>query len=724
MFDPAATTRIHRRACHLCEAMCGLRIELQGDLVTDIRGDPDDPHSRGFLCPKALAIKDVHEDPDRLRGPVRRGPQGWEPISWDEALRAAGAGLGGVQRRHGRDALAIYWGNPPTHQHGLVLTMNPAFHRLGTRNRYSAASIDQLPQYLVSREMFGNQLLFPIADVDRTDFWLIVGGNPLASNGSITSGANMRGRIAAIRERGGEVVVVDPRRSETAGVAGRHLAVRPGGDVWLLLGMLHTLFAEGLVRPGRAADWTVGLDRLPGLFAPHAPAAVAEAAGLEAAVIAGLAREFARAQRAVAYGRLGVCQTRDATLCHWLINLLNLLTGNLDQAGGAMFSTPAFDMAFLARLVEGGGRRARWNSRVRGLPEFSGELPVATLADEMLEPGEGQVRALLLVAGNPVLTSPNGRRLDRAMAGLEFCVAIDHYINESTCHANLILPPVSALERGNYEAAVSAVQVRNSARWSPAALPRPPEGREDWEILRDLVLETERARGDGWRAWPGQRLAAWLTPDRALDLGLKLGPHGAWRGAPARLSLERLRAQEQSIDLGALESRLPRGLHTRDGRVHAAPALMRDALAALAPQATPALVLIGRRDVRSNNSWLHNSERLVKGARRCTLLMHPQDARSRGLADGARVRLSSRTGAIEVELEISDTMRPGVVSLPHGWGHDRAGARLRVAACNPGASLNDVTDESLVDPVSGAAAVNGVAVEVCEIQRPSPAPGG
>lgn len=715
MSDAEPSTTLHRRSCNLCEAVCGLQLRLRGNEIISIKGDPDDPHSRGFICPKALALKDIQEDPDRLRQPMRRTATGWEAIGWDEALAEAAQGLAAVQQRHGRDALAIYWGNPPTHQHGAILAMTPVFDALGTRNRYSAASADQLPQYLVSQQMFGNQLMFPLADIDRSDFVLMLGANPLASNGSISSGPDMPGRIKALKARGGRLVVVDPRRSETAEVASEHLAIKPGGDIWLLLGMLGELYAQDLVRPGRAPQWSEGLEQLPALFSPYTPERVAADCGLPAATIRQLALDFARARRAVAYGRLGVCQSPNGTLTHWLINLLNLLTNRLDEVGGAMFSTPAFDILALARLFAGGGRYARWTSRVRGLPEFSDELPQATLADELLTPGAGQVRAMLLFAGNPVLSTPQGQRLDGAMAKLDFCVAIDFYINESTRHANLILPPLTVLERGNYEAAVNSVQVRNIARWSPPALPVPEGGRTDWQILVALASGVLARRGQVLRALGLRALFGLLPPDRQLDLALRLGPHGAWRGRAAGMSLARLRAANQTVDLGALAPRLPEALGRR--KVQAAPTLFVKALLALQPPcpATPgSLSLIGRRHLRSNNSWLHNSSRLVKGADRCTLLMHPDDAAARGLVDGTPVHLSSRAGELSAPLQISTEMRPGVVSLPHGWGHVSPFTRLAIAGQHAGVNVNTLTDPMRIDLLCGNAAMNGV--EVCAIR--------
>ncbi len=720
---------LHRRACNLCEAICGLQVQLDGARIVSIKGDPEDPHSKGYICPKALALKDLQEDPDRLRTPMRRTASGWEPVTWGEALQEAGRAIAHAQRQGGMDALGIYWGNPPTHNHGMVLTMNPAFDALRTRNRFSAASVDQLPQYLVSRLMFGNQLMFPVADVDRTHFWLILGGNPLASNGSVGSGPDMHARLAAIQERGGQVVVVDPRTTETALVASAYHAIRPGGDVWLLLAMLQVITSEGLARPGRCAQWSEGWQEIAGLVASTTPESVETDTGLHAAAIRQLARDFAAAPAAVAYGRLGVCQTPHATLTHWLINLLNLMTGNLDRVGGAMFTTPAFDILSLARLFAGGGRFARWTSRVRGLPEFSDELPAATLADEMSTPGRGQIKAMLLVAGNPVLSTPNGARLDAAMASLDYCVAIDHYITASTRHAHLILPPVTVWERGHFEAAVNAVQVRNVARYSDAAFAKPPGGKEDWEILAALVSAVERHR-DPLGAVVGRlrhAVVRILHPERLLDWALRLGPHGAWRSKSATLSLARLRRNGQTVDLGPLQPALPGALHTAGKKVQAMPALFVTELGRLlaerakAPAASTSesrsrhdkdLVLIGRRHIRTNNSWMHNFTRLVKGPNGCTLLMHPDDAAARNLHHGDQVCLRSRTGQVTVELALTEGIRRGVVSLPHGWGHDRAGVQLRVARAHAGVSVNDVTDELLVDRLSGNAAVNGVPVEV------------
>jgi anaerobic selenocysteine-containing dehydrogenase len=696
-------------------------VEVDGDRVLRITGDPDDTLSRGYICPKGAALVDLHTDPDRLRRPVRRDGDGWHEISWDEALTLAADGLRAVQERHGKDALAVYVGNPAAHT-ASSLAIGPLLRALGTRNFYSATSVDQLPHYLASFEMLGSHLLLPVPDVDRTDYMLVMGANPSVSNGSLMTAPGARHRLKAIKERGGKVVVVDPRRTETVKAASEHVAVRPGGDAFLLLGMLHVLFAEGLVRLGRVEAFCDGVAEVEALAAQWPPERAARCAGVEPGTVARLAREFAAAPHAVAYGRVGLCQNETGSVAVWLINLLNILTGNFDTPGGAMFTTPAFDVVSMAERILGRTQRGRWTGRATGLPEFHGELPVAGLADEILTPGAGQVRGMLLYAGNPVLSTPGGGRLDDAMAQLEWCVAIDPYITESTRHANVILPPVSLLARTDVDVILSALAVRNRIRYVPAAVPPPPEGRDDWDILLGLTTRLGRGvrgRAEGAALDVAKRV---LSRDRIIDLGIRLGPHGMLKRGPLRgLTLDKVKRAPQGIDLGPLEPRLPDALRTPGKRIRLAPdALLAEAseLEALARRRDAALsdgydlVLIGRRQLRSNNSWMHNSRRLMKGGDRCTALLHPDDAAARGLADAQRVRVVSQVGSIEVPLQVSDEIRPGVVSIPHGWGHGRAGVGWKVAAGQPGASVNDITDPELVDRLSGNAALNATPVRV------------
>jgi anaerobic selenocysteine-containing dehydrogenase len=711
-------TTTHYRTCTLCEAMCGLTLEVDGGRVVSIRGDADDPFSRGHICPKGAALGDVHADPDRLRQPMRRTPGGWQPVSWSDALDEAAGRLRAVQRAHGRDAVAVYQGNPTVHNYGSLLYAPGFVRALGTRNRFSATSVDQLPHHLAAYFMFGHGLLIPVPDLDRTDFFLVLGANPAVSNGSLMSAPDAAGRIKAIRRRGGTVVVVDPRRTETAALAHRHHFIRPGTDALLLLALLHVVFAEGLEKPGRLAELTDGLEAVRALAADFAPERAAAATGIAADEIRALARAFAAAPSAVCYGRCGVSTQAFGGLAHWLINLLNLVTGNLDGPGGAMFTRAAVDVLKRARP----GSYGRWESRVRGLPEFSGELPVATLAEEMLTPGPGQIRALVTSAGNPVLSTPNGAQLDRALAGLDFMVSVDFYLNETTRHAHLILPPTSPLEHDHYDLVFYLLSVRNAARFSPAVFPAPAGALHDWEIFLGLQRRLER----GTRARLRHAVLARMKPHGLLDVGLRTGPYGAgFRPFGRGLSLRKLRRHPHGMDLGPLEPALPARLFTADRRIHAAPQPMLDDVARLRARLAEAeasagnaagdgfdLLLIGRRQLRSNNSWMHNYPRLMKGRDRCTLLLHPADAAARGIADGAAVRVGSRAGSVEVPAEVSEEVMRGVVSLPHGFGHGRGGIGVTVAAAHPGASANDVTDERLVDALGGNAALNGVPVRV------------
>ncbi|MEW6465945.1 MAG: molybdopterin-dependent oxidoreductase [Pseudomonadota bacterium] len=759
---------LHHRTCHLCEALCGLVITHDGaGHIRSIRGDPEDPLSRGHLCPKAVALQDLQADPDRLRRPLKRSGDRWLEIGWDEAFDEAARGLQRVRARHGDDALASYTGNPTAHNTGALLVLAPYLAALRTRNRYSARSIDQLPNMFVNLQMFGSAALFAVPDLDRCELLLMIGANPAASQGSIASAGDFMGRIAQLRARGGRVYLLDPRRTESAAKVDRHWFIRPGSDVFLLAAMIHTLFDEGRVRLGRLADFTDGVESLRTALSAFTPEAASTATGIAADEIRLLARDFAGADRAICYGRIGGCLQDFGGLVNWLITALNVLTGNLDRAGGVMFTHPAIDIVGMAAAsAYTRGSYDRYRSRVRGLPEFMGELPVAVLAEEMLTPGPGQIRGLVTLAGNPVLSTPDGRRLERALSGLEFMVSIDCYLNETTRHAHLILPPAGPLEREHYGLALNAVAVRNVAKYSPPLLPAAADTRHDWQILLELAARLgprnalERA---GWGLM--RRLIERLGVDGLLDLLLRAGPYGRLPRAlqptadalrdflageagggrltrmlaalPARrsgllpvlraqalfsetrrgLDLATLKAHPHGLDLGPLRPGLPEKLCTPGRRIRLTPPLLLAdlprALARLSRPPAEGLVLIGRRHLRSNNSWMHNTRRLVKGPERCTLLLHPLDAAAAGLVQGQMTRVESAVGSIALPAEITADIMPGVVCAPHGYGHHRPGTRLTVASrLAPGASVNDITDAQRVDPLTGVAAVNGLPVRL------------
>src|SRR5581483_5705697 len=691
--------------CMLCEAVCGVTVEVDGRTVRDVRGDPDDPFSRGHICPKAAAIPDVQDDPDRLREPQRRVGDRWEPVSWKTALAEAGARIAEVQRKYGRNSVGVYIGNPTVHSYSAFLAV-PFFSRaLGTRARFSATSVDQLPQMLAALQMFGHQFLLPVPDVDRTRFFLMLGANPLASNGSLMTAGGISRRLDELRRRGGKLVVVDPRRTETAAFADQHLAVRPGTDALLLLAVLQVIFEERRDKPLQDAD---GLLLLREAAARFPPERVAVRTGVSAEAIRALAREFASAPAAVAYARVGASTQEFGGLASWLVVALNAVTGNLDREGGFMFTTPAADVVGVTSRMNDRGHFGLWKSRVRGLPEFGGELPAATMAEEMETEGDGRIRALITFAGNPVLSTPNGARLDRALSKLEYMVSVDIYRNETTRHANLILPTSFGLERDHHDVIFYALAVRNAARYVKALVPPPPGVRGDFEVLLDLALSILRHGGGrgGIRRTAPLRAARLLGERRLLDLFLRFGPH--------KLSLRKLLASPHGIDLGPLRPQLAARMGTR--RVNLSPEIyLRDLPrleAALLRRADEGLVLIGRRMLRSNNSWMHNSLRLVKGPPGWTLLIHPDDAAARGLSAGESARVASRAGTVEAPVALSADMARGVVSLPHGWGHGRDGAALSVAAAHAGASLNDLTDEQSIDALCGNAAFSGVPVTI------------
>jgi anaerobic selenocysteine-containing dehydrogenase len=726
-------TRTAFTTCALCEAMCGVRVDVDGDRIVSIRGDEDDPFSRGHVCPKAFALQDLHEDPDRLRRPMRRVGESWEPIGWEEAFAFAAERICELQRRHGSDAFGAYLGNPTAHNLGALVYAPLVLKGLRTKHRYSATSVDQLPHMFASFFSLGHQMLLPIPDLDRTELLVVFGANPLASNGSIMTAGDVRGRLRGIRERGGRLVYFDPRRTESAKAADTHHFIRPGTDAFVLLALLHVVFDERLVKLGRLASVCERLDVLEAATKRFTPELAEARSGVPAEVVRALARQIAGTERAAVYGRVGACVQAHGGVAAWAILALNLVTGHFDEPGGVMFPTPAVDVIRAAMGVGvGRGSYGRWKSRVRGMPEFGGELPVACLAEEITTPGEGQVRGLLTICGNPVLSTPNGAQLERALEGLEFMVSVDPYLNETTRHAHLILPPVSPLERDHFDLVFHAVAVRNTAKWAPAVFPKPEGARDDGEILGALLEAIEQRRGRfGQRALRAMALRR-LGARRLIDLGLRLGPYGAGVGgitagdgglarARGSLSVASLERSPHGVDLGPLERSMPERLPRREGRrfIDLAPPILVDDLARLEAvdgHEPTSLSLIGRRQLRSNNSWMHNAPQLMSGRDRCTLLMHPEDAHARGLSHGDQVRIRSRVGAVDAPLELTEDVMPGVVSLPHGFGHGRPGVRLRVAAARPGVSLNDLTDERALDQLTGTAVLNGTPVEVSLIQ--------
>jgi anaerobic selenocysteine-containing dehydrogenase len=684
----------HFRACNLCEAICGLEITVENGAITDLRGDPLDPLSHGHICPKGNALIDLHADPDRLKTPQRRIGANWLPIDWEAAFDLVAERLSTIVAEHGDDAVAIYLGNPGVHNSGTMLSMGGFLRALRTKNRFSATSVDQLPHHRAAVEMFGHPLLLPIPDVDRTDFFLILGANPLVSNGSIMTAPGMRTRIKAIQTHGGRVVVVDPRRTETADVADEHHFIRPGTDALFLLAIIDAIFEAGAADLARLAPFTDGVDELRAAARAFPASRVAQRTGIAEETIHRIARDFVAAPRAVAYGRIGLSTQPFGGLCQWLVNALNAITGNLDEPGGMMWPRPAFDQ--LQQAKRGAVHAGRWRSRVRELAEFDGEFPVATMADEMLTPGPGRVRALVTVAGNPVLSTPDGVKLDGALSGLDFMVSVDPYVNETTRHADLILPPATGLEVEHYDVIFHHFAVRNTARYNEPVFAIEPDQRFDWQIFEALRLRLTGTSGK--------------RPAERLELGLREGPH--------RTTLDALRAHPHGVDYGPLQPCLPDRLLTADGRIRLAPPAFVADLARLETElAAPAaeLVLIGRRQLRGNNSWMHNAPRLMRGADRCTLMLHPVDAEARAIAAGDRVTVRTNVGAVTVPAEITDRLMPGVVSLPHGFGHARPGVRQSLAAEQPGASFNDLSDPERLDELTGNAAFSGIPVEVYRV---------
>ncbi|WP_026232271.1 molybdopterin-dependent oxidoreductase [Neolewinella persica] len=707
---------LHHRVCNLCEAMCGLEIEHDGNKVLSVKGDTKDPFSRGFICPKGARIAELHEDPNRLKKPLRKREDGsWETIGWQQAIDYASERLNAVRKTHGLDAVGFYFGNPTVHNYGIMSYTGDLRRALKSKNVFSATSMDQLPHQFMAHQMFGHTLHLAVPDIDRTDYMIIMGANPSVSNGSLMSTGGVKPKLAAIRARNGRVLVIDPRRTETTKQADEHHFILPGTDVYFLLALLHEVFANGWVKPGHLAGLLKNEAELRELAKPFTPEAAAAKCGVPATEIRRIAREYATTDRAVIYGRMGLSTQAHGTLCNWLILVINLLTGHLDQEGGAMFTTPAVDLVRRKKFKQTYGR---WHSRVRGLPESEGELPVAALAEEILTPGEGQVRAMITHAGNPVLSSPNGKQLEEAFAKLDFMVCIDVFLNETTSHADLILPPAAFLEVDHYDFVFNHLATSNNAKFSQALF-KPEAGQwYDWQIAKALIEQL--APFSGYKL---SRMFRWSTPARLLNLGLLTGPYGKWSSIKrlfSGLSLRKLKNTPHGIHLGPLQRRLPEILMTPDRKISLVPDFAVGEVQQLADGLTadvPApdeheFLLVGRRHLRSNNSWMHNAPGLAKGKDRCTVQVSEVDAARLTITPGQEVTVISRTGTIRIPAEVTDEMMPGVISIPHGFGHHRKGTRLEVAEASPGVSVNDITDEKLLDPITGNAAFSGQRVRI------------
>lgn len=697
------TIQTHYRTCNICEAMCGIEIKHQGKKILSIKGDKNDPLSQGHICPKAVALQDFYTDEDRLRRPIRKTENGeWEEISWEEAIDTVVDKFKEIQTKYGKNSLATYLGNPNAHNLGNML-FNPMLLRaLGTKNRYSSSSVDQLPHHVASNYMFGNGLLIPIPDLDRTDFLMIIGGNPMVSNGSMMTAPNFPKRLANLKERGGKMIVIDPRRTETAKKADAHYFIKPETDALFLAAIIHSIVEKNAVKLGEKESMVKGLATIKQVVKDFSPERVAPITGIAAEDIRQIAQEMLAAESAICYSRMGASTQLFGGLCQWLTNVLNILTGNFDKAGGVMFPRPAFDHIMATSKKGKPKSYGKYKSRVSGYPYFNGEFPAAALAEEMETPGEGQIKALFTIAGNPALSNPNGKRLEEAFSKLEFMVSMDIYLNETSRHADIILPGAVGLESSNYDMVFHTMAVRNTAKYSPALFPREDYQRYDWEISKAILLKyTDQPDNN-------------MTPENMLDSMLKMGYYGK-----QGLSLEELKANPHGVDLGPLQPCIEERLQTDDEQIDLAPDLFVEDVQRLKdrylsetsePQDYP-FAMIGRRVLRHHNTWTHNADRLMRGRNQCTMLIHPEDAKDLGIQDGKPVKVSSTTGSVTIEAAVSDEIMQGVVSIPQGWG-SRKRTGMRTAASYGGVSINDLTEDHRVDTLTGNSALNGVGVRI------------
>jgi len=721
MSDPKLKS--HYRTCNLCEAMCGLKIEVEGQQVKSIKGDKQDPFSQGHICPKAVALQDLYQDKDRLTQPVRKTADGWQQISWKQAFKEVAEGLQSIQNQYGADAVGVYVGNPTVHNLEAMIYGADFFRQLGTKNRFSATSVDQLPHHLASMLMFGHPLLLPIPDIDRTDFMVIMGANPVVSNGSIMTVPNVKKRLKAIQKRQGKVVTIDPRFTETAQLADQHLFVRPGTDAYLLMAMINYLFSKELVDCKQLRNHCEDLDKIQQLVKDYSVENVEAVTGIAAIDIENLVEDFCQAKTAVLYARIGVSTHEFGSLVNWLSNLFNILTGNLDSPGGLMFTTPAIDLVGKRKPKK--KKFARYHSRVSGYPETIGEIPVVALAEEILTPGEGQIKAMITAAGNPLLSTPNNKLLTEAYQQLEFKVSIDFYINETSKHSNIILPPPTPLERPHYDLVFNHLAVRNYAKYSEALFERKKGSLSEAEIYRRLIqLTAAKGLVAQSKTWFKLQIMKWLGTKGIINKGLKRGPYGKEQAESFKnLNIKSLMEHPNGLDLGPLKACFPAKILTPNGKIQLAPQEYIEDLNRLnsnfvklfqttADVSEQPFLLIGRRDPRTCNSWMHNSYRLVKGKPGCIAHMNQKDAQSIGILSGELVIIRSRVGEIRIPIEVTETIMPGVISVPHGWGHGLDDTKMSIANAHTGVSVNLLTDEKFVDKLTGNAALNGVPVSV------------
>ena len=695
--------KIHYRTCNLCEAMCGLEITYKEKKVISIVGDKKDPLSKGFICPKSLALKDLYEDPDRLKTPIKRTENGWQEISWTEAFDEVEIQIKKIQEKYGNNAVATYQGNPNVHNVGSMLYGGPFLKSLKTKQKYSATSADQLPHHIASLKMFGHQMLIPIPDIERTDYLLILGANPGASNGSLLTAPGFPQKIKSIQKRGGKVINIDPRFTETSKISSQHLYINPGKDALFLLSLLHVIFDQGIEEKTHLSNYLKGLEEIKEIVKEYSPKKTALLIGIDSLEIQKIAKDFMNSKTAVCYGRMGVSTQEYGGICQWLINVLNIVTNNMDKVGGAMFTKPAIDLVYMTGIQGKVGNFDRYRSRVHNLPEYSGELPVATLADEILTEGEGQIKMFICTAGNPVLSAPNGKKLEKALEKLDFMVSIDIYLNETSKYANIILPTTNGLETLHYDLVFHQLAIRNTAKLSEVLFEKDENQKHDWQILNELTERITEKKNS-------------LTPEMMLDNMFQYSPY-----KEANLSVNKLKENPNGIDLGSLQPLLIKRIFTVDKKINVSPQIFIDDLKRLdkelykdtkEEETKYPFALIGRRHLRNNNSWMHNSKLLMKGKNRCTVLMSSKDANNLSITDHQKIKIISNVGSIELPVEISDEMKEGVLSIPHGFGHNRNGTKIKLAEENAGESINDLTDDNKIDKLTGNANFSGTRVKV------------
>lgn len=713
--------------CRICEPACGLKVTTQGNRVLKIEADEDNVVTRGFVCSKGIRFKDVHESPDRLRHPIKRVGDRWERISWEQAFQEIGEKVKGIRSRHGGESFAMYMGNPAGFSGTHPVFCQAFLAGLGSKHFYTPGSQDCNNKFAASQRMYGSPFVQPIPDFDNVDCFIIVGSNPAISHMSFINAARPVERLKALEEKGGKVYFVNPRRTESARRVGEQVFIRPGTDIWFLLAFLNELIASGGVQPSVVDKYMKGFDAVEQLVQPWTPERAERVTGIPAATLRAMVSRYSNAKGGALYCSTGVNQAQHSTLAYWILNVINCVSGNLDRRGGMLVSRGLVDLPKIAKKFGYGDRTDR--SRIGNFASVLDSFPAGILPDEIFTPGRGQVKALFVSAGNPVLSCANGTRMEKAIKQLELVVCIDLFRNETGNLADYVLPGLTWLERPDIPVGAAGLQTVPYIQWTDAMVQPDGEQQDEWWIYTELARACGvRLFGD--KSFGGMLAHYYFMANRYVQklplLGNLLAFDPAHMQSAMLLGSLRVKPAQMRSNPGAilLKPNLPKDflgsrVLTEDGKVDLAPAeyiegakmLESDFEREIAQR--DQLRLISKRERFGHNSWMHNVQEFVFRNNTNFVYMHPDDAERCGLKDRELAEVRSATGNVTLPVKLTDDMMPRAIALPHGWGHQRADG-LSVASRTTGVNANLLAPDgpASLERFAGMALMNGIPVEV------------